>query len=88
MGRVYIITIFVNLIVSKSRSSPYDVPDVALNRKKLSFSANIKLYNFGETANLLGVCVKTHSNSKTSRTPSYCSDVGQKVTTNTARGIF
>ncbi|KAH9478354.1 hypothetical protein JR316_0008808 [Psilocybe cubensis] len=46
MGRVYIITIFVNLIVSKSRSSPYDVPDSALNRKKLSFTANIMLYNF------------------------------------------
>lgn len=47
MGRVYIITIFVNLIVSKRRSSPYDVPD-GVQRKKMSFSANIRLYNFCE----------------------------------------
>ncbi|PPQ78629.1 hypothetical protein CVT25_010593 [Psilocybe cyanescens] len=50
MGRVYIITIFVNLIVSKSRSSPYDVPDVTKKRNKLSFSANLKLYNFSKPA--------------------------------------
>lgn len=44
MGRVYVITIFVNLIVSKRGSSPYDVPDMP-KRKKLSFSANLRLYN-------------------------------------------
>ncbi|KDR80274.1 hypothetical protein GALMADRAFT_136782 [Galerina marginata CBS 339.88] len=47
MGRVYTITIFVNLLVSRRRSSPYDMPD-GTKRRKLSFSANIKLYNFAK----------------------------------------
>jgi len=47
MGRVYTITIFVNLIVSRRRSSPYEMPD-GTKRKKLSFSANLKLYNFSK----------------------------------------
>ncbi|KAF4618636.1 hypothetical protein D9613_010103 [Agrocybe pediades] len=45
MGRIYTITILFNLLVSRRRSSPYEVPN-NIARKKMSFTASIMLYNF------------------------------------------
>ncbi|PPQ66801.1 hypothetical protein CVT26_009648 [Gymnopilus dilepis] len=45
MGHIYIITIFVNLLVSKR--SPHEVPD-DFQLRKFSFTANINLHTFSE----------------------------------------
>ncbi|KAF8965079.1 hypothetical protein BDZ97DRAFT_812512 [Flammula alnicola] len=47
MGRVYVNTLLVNLLVSKRTSSPYDLPDNTKIRK-MSISAEIKLLTFSK----------------------------------------
>ncbi len=42
MGRVYVITLLVNLIVSRRATSPYAVPE-GVSRRKLSFSAEMMM---------------------------------------------
>ena len=43
MGRVYVITLLVNLLVSRRATSPYAVPVGGVPRRKLSFSAEMMM---------------------------------------------
>lgn len=45
MGRIYALTLLVNLHVSKRKASPYTLPEDS-KIKKLSISAEIKLLTF------------------------------------------